>query len=410
MTASVPKNLCQLLALVGQASACQSERSSDSAFSAPSALRWFSLRLSLRSLRLCGEVVFLFGFGFVALMPADGPGAARFPSPIELAVSKDGARLFALCEGTDEVVAYDARSGAIVRRIKVGRVPKGFALSPDGARLYVANSWSDSVSEIDTAALAVVRSLPAGFEPNSVITDLTGRFLYVANRISNDVSVIDLAAGVEVKRLAAGRGASYLAISPDGASIYCTHIYPYPGTFRAPPESDIAVIDTARQTIKERYPLPNAAGVFPLAHVEHGWVFGNSISVFGPDVGELVQIPLDELDRYFTPPFAIALAPDKSAAYISTTGSDSVTVIDIAKLLAFIGAASPAERRTLANDLSASANYVVTRIPVGSAPKGLALFEMVVNVIHKAAPNAVIAFNTRPEDSADAAARWVPPG
>jgi hypothetical protein len=38
-------------------------------------------------------------------------------------------------------------------------------------------------------------------------------------------------------------------------------------------------------------------------------------------------------------------------------------------------------------------------------PKSLALFEMVVNVIHKAAPNAAIAFNTRPEDTADAAAR-----
>jgi YVTN family beta-propeller protein len=282
-------------------------------------------------------------------------------------------------------------------------VPKGLALSPDGTRLYVANSWSDSVSEIDTASLVVVRSLPAGFEPNAVLTDLPGRFLYVANRVSNDVSVVDLAAGVEVKRLVGGRGASYLALSPDGASIYCTHIYPDVGEFRAPPQSEITVIDTARQTVTDHYRLPNAAGVFhvamsadgrlgmaaqlrpknliPLAHVEHGWVFGNSISVFGPDankavgndVGEVVQIPLDELDRYFTPPFAIALAADKSVAYISTTGSDSVTVIDIAKMLEFIRAATPAERRTMANDLSASANYVVTRIPVGSAPKGLAL-------------------------------------
>jgi hypothetical protein len=38
-------------------------------------------------------------------------------------------------------------------------------------------------------------------------------------------------------------------------------------------------------------------------------------------------------------------------------------------------------------------------------PKSLGLFETVVNVIHKAAPNAAIAFNTRPEDTADAAAR-----
>ena len=331
----------------------------------------------------------------LAALGADRPAPARFPSPVELAFSKDGARLFAVCEGTGEVVVYEPNTGAIVRRIPVGRVPKGLALSPDGKHLYVANSWSDSVSEIDTASLEVVRTLPAGFEPNAVITDLPGRFLYVANRVSNDVSVVDLAAGAEVKRLAAGRGAAYLAISPDGASIYCTHIYPNPGKWRTPPESEITVIDTARQTVKDRYRLPNAAGVFhvalsadgrlgmaaqlrpknlvPLAHVEHGWVFGNSISVFGTDVGEVVQIPIDELDRYYTPPFAIALAPDKSAAYVSTTGSDSVTVIDIPKLLEFIRAATPAERRTMANDLSASANYVAARIPVGSAPKGMTL-------------------------------------
>jgi hypothetical protein len=42
-----------------------------------------------------------------------------------------------------------------------------------------------------------------------------------------------------------------------------------------------------------------------------------------------------------------------------------------------------------------------SRIP----PKSLPLFEMVVNAVHKAAPGATIAFNTRPEDTADAAAR-----
>jgi hypothetical protein len=41
------------------------------------------------------------------------------------------------------------------------------------------------------------------------------------------------------------------------------------------------------------------------------------------------------------------------------------------------------------------------RIP----PKGLAFFETVVNAVHKAAPGAVIAFNTSPPDTADAAAR-----
>ena len=43
-------------------------------------------------------------------------------------------------------------------------------------------------------------------------------------------------------------------------------------------------------------------------------------------------------------------------------------------------------------------------------PKSLALFETVVNIVHKAAPNATIAFNTRPEDTADAAARQLDGG
>ena len=41
------------------------------------------------------------------------------------------------------------------------------------------------------------------------------------------------------------------------------------------------------------------------------------------------------------------------------------------------------------------------RIP----PRSLPLFEMVVNAVHKAAPSSAIAFNTRPEDTAEAAAR-----
>jgi hypothetical protein len=40
-------------------------------------------------------------------------------------------------------------------------------------------------------------------------------------------------------------------------------------------------------------------------------------------------------------------------------------------------------------------------------PKSLLLLETVVNAVHKAAPHASIAFNTRPEDSAEAAARWL---
>ena len=59
-----------------------------------------------------------------------------------------------------------------------------------------------------------------------------------------------------------------------------------------------------------------------------------------------------------------------------------------------------------------SANYdcVVIGGGVRLPPRNLALFEVVINAIRKAAPGAAIAFNTRPDDSADAAARWVAAG
>jgi hypothetical protein len=59
-----------------------------------------------------------------------------------------------------------------------------------------------------------------------------------------------------------------------------------------------------------------------------------------------------------------------------------------------------------------SANYdcVVIGGGVRLPPHNLTLFEVVINAIRRAAPNAAIAFNTRFDDSADAAARWVTPG
>ncbi len=42
-------------------------------------------------------------------------------------------------------------------------------------------------------------------------------------------------------------------------------------------------------------------------------------------------------------------------------------------------------------------------------PSRLLLFERLINVVHRAAPRARIAFNTTPPDSVEAAARWLEP-
>ncbi len=43
----------------------------------------------------------------------------------------------------------------------------------------------------------------------------------------------------------------------------------------------------------------------------------------------------------------------------------------------------------------------------GWSEGSLVMFEAVINAVHRAASGAAIAFNTRPEDSAAAVARWL---
>jgi YVTN family beta-propeller protein len=108
----------------------------------------------------------------------------------------------------------------------------------------------------------------------------------------------------------------------------------------------------------------------PLAHLEHGGAFAFTLTIFGADVGKAsVEIPLDELDHYASRPFGVAISPDKSRIFVSCSGSEMVTVIDVPRLLRY-ARLYPGSN---AQDLSASANYVVTRISVGHDPRGLTL-------------------------------------
>jgi YVTN family beta-propeller protein len=328
---------------------------------------------------------------------ADERGVQDYASPLEVLLSPDGSRIYVLCQQSEQVRVLDATSYAVIKSIAVGRVPRGISLSPDGARLFVTNSGDDTLSVIDTRTLTVTATWPVGAEPSSVIEDRAGKHLFVANRISNDVAVLDAQTGVEVKRLVAGRGASYMTPSPDGSRLYVTHVYPNPPRVRSDrdnrtaPESEITVIDTARAVVVDRIPLHGIAGVFhvalsadvrlgvvaeyhpknmiPLAHLEHGGAFAYTLTLFGADVGKPVEVPLDELERYASRPFGVAIAPDKSHIYVTSGGSEMVTVIDVPRLLRFIHA-----RPVLfAQDLAASANYIVARISVGHDPRGLTL-------------------------------------
>src|SRR4051812_34993916 len=147
-------------------------------------------------------IAFCCGRGVLAAPQARSGERLIYASPVEMLYSADGARLYVLCQGSDEVQVLNGSTYKVIKKINVGHVPRGFSFSHDGRRLFVANTWDDTVSVIDTSTLTLVATWPVTGEPSNAVEDRAGKYLFVANRISNDVAVLDAATGAEQKRLA----------------------------------------------------------------------------------------------------------------------------------------------------------------------------------------------------------------
>lgn len=125
-----------------------------------------------------------------------------------LALSPDGAVLYATVRGEDEVRAFDTRTlrtdpdRALLGRASVGKAPVGLAVVDDGAYVVVANSarfestfLPQTLSVVDARGLdsghgQVVKEIPAGHFPRELTLMPDGRALVLTNYASNSVQLI----------------------------------------------------------------------------------------------------------------------------------------------------------------------------------------------------------------------------
>ncbi|HOJ59757.1 MAG TPA: multiheme c-type cytochrome [bacterium] len=321
--------------------------------------------------------------------------AEDYKTPFNLAVSRDGTRLYAACEAANSLLVLDTGTGRILAEIPVGALPHDVCLSPDETRAYVSNRGTDSVSVVDTAAFQVTHTIAVGDEPHQMATNREGTILYVANGGSYDISVVDLVAGKESKRLAASRGTWGMARSPDGEYVYVTNNLSQFVPFRTPSLSEVTVIETARSFIHDRIMIPEAnlvqgidfspdgelalvtllrtKNLVPMTRVVQGWVITNGIGVLWKD-GRVDQLLLDESDSFFADPTDVAITPDGKYAYVTGGGINAVAVIDIQRLKDLLQNATEEERKhVFPNHLGLSLDYVLQRVPVGRNPRGLAI-------------------------------------
>jgi YVTN family beta-propeller protein len=322
------------------------------------------------------------------------PKADRlYITPVNLAITRDGSRLFVVCEHSNSLIFVDLEEGRVLDEVSVGHRPQDVAVSPDGRTLYVTNRFDASVTVVDAVSRSVLRTISVGHEPHGLLADTAGERIYVLNTAQDSVSVIDTQAQKEVKRLVGGGGPWSLALHPNGKTMYATSVRPNPARFRDPPHSEITVIDAGRGLVTARWMVDDAnmlqgidfvpgadvalftmmrtKNLVPITRLAQGWTITNGLGVVWPD-GRVDQVLLDEPNDYFPDPTDVAVSPDGRFALVAGGGSDQVAVIDVPALLATITEATDQARaETLPNHLGISPRFVLGRIPVGANPRAV---------------------------------------
>jgi YVTN family beta-propeller protein len=321
---------------------------------------------------------------------------ARYLSPINLAVSGDGKRLYVVAQESNALLIVDAGSNKVINKIGVGNQPHSVILSKDDRKAYISNQWSDNISVVDLSAGKVIDTLKTGNGPAGLALSEDGKALYAVNSYSSDVSVIDLGSKDEINRITAGNNPTGIKMSPDGKRLFVTSRRAVLSPYGEPLVSELCVINDSSRRISEfrkiesAYLMENIAftprgdlgfvtlirpkNYVPSIQVEQGWMMTHGFGVFEPGKdGNVSELLIDEPNTFFSDPFGIAITPDGKKAFISSSGADYISVIDIDSVRALLAKASPEARKLYSNNLGISSRYIIKRIHTGSNPKGISL-------------------------------------
>ena len=139
-------------------------------------------------------------------MPLPGPGTNR-PEPVPqsfiggLAVTPDGARLFAVHVLGMLVSVVDLKSGIVQHTISLPAEPYTCLVSPDGSTLFVSLWGGAKVLMFDTRSFEPKGEVTVGEHPNAMALTRDGKRLFVACANTNAAWVVDVATRQAVEQV-----------------------------------------------------------------------------------------------------------------------------------------------------------------------------------------------------------------
>lgn len=317
-------------------------------------------------------------------------------SPFNLVVSKDGEKIFVVAEESDHLLIVDAVNKKVLKKIKVGDTPHSVVLNKNETLAYVSNQWSDNVSVIDLEKAEIIDTIKTGNGPAGLVLSKDENFLFVVNSYSSNISVINLQNNEEIKRLMAGNNPTGAGLSPDGNKICVSSRRALLLPSDQPPLTEVTILNTVNQRVYDRkifesaymienisftpegdlaiMPLIRPKNLIPSVQVERGWIMTYGIGIIEmKENGRHIQLLLDEPNAYYSDPFDIEITPDGKKAFISHSGVDLISVVDVDSIRKLINESSDEELKMYADHLGISSKYVIKRISTGANPKGMAL-------------------------------------
>lgn len=347
-----------------------------------------------------GEPHSLNCFSCHAYMQRHGPMAKmlknQYLSPMNMAISPDGSTLYVTAQEGNKLLAVNTGNHKVEYSIEVGKKPHSVVLTKDGKTAYVSNQWSFNVFKIDLDKKQISDTLPTGYGPAGLAIDKDNKHLYVANTYSSDISIFDLDKNQEIRRLSAGKDPTGISIAPDGKSVFVANRLSNKVPSRTTSKSEVTIISTKSQRVTYRDIFSSATiqenvevtpsgdlaivtqvrpkNLIPTAQVEQGWMMNHGIGIIELNNGhKKVQLLTDEPNAFYADPYDIVISRDGKRAYISNSGADVISVLDLDAIRNLISNSTEEELEVFGNHLGMSSKFVAKRIPTGANPKGLLL-------------------------------------
>ncbi len=225
--------------------------------------------------------------------------------------------------GTDgqKIAVIDLATRKVVSNIEFdkGVRPHCPKIGPKDGLLYVTTELNQTITVIDPKSYKIIGAIPTG-QPESHMLALShdGHRGYTSNVGPGTVSVLDIDARKLIKVIPISKTSQRISITPDDSMVFTAD--------QTKPQ--IAVIDTASNTVKTWIPLPGI-GFGTTPSIDGHWLFATI-----PSMNQIAVVDLQTLKVVKTvdvpkAPQEILVRPDNKVAYVSCDHTNQVAAIRI---------------------------------------------------------------------------------